>query len=137
MADAKMLVKPTLLSGPTGPYEHGYLMCRVKYSDGRIKMVGYHKYIYELEHGRVIEGMMVHHKDENKSNNDISNLELKFRSEHASLHMIGREAKIGTYECTCCKKIFKRNIRQVRHNQEIQLKKGPYCSRKCNGLENN
>ena len=45
-----------------------------------------HRYVYENEAGEIPKGYHIHHKDHDKSNNDISNLELLHHSEHLSLH---------------------------------------------------
>lgn len=48
-----------------------------------------HRYIWEKYHGQIPKGYQVHHIDENKDNNDISNLELL--SEHDHLYLHGKE----------------------------------------------
>jgi hypothetical protein len=45
-----------------------------------------HRYIWKKYNGPIPKGMWVHHKDENKLNNDINNLQLISPSEHCSLH---------------------------------------------------
>ncbi|MBE3092789.1 MAG: HNH endonuclease [Chloroflexi bacterium] len=61
---------------------HGYL---VFYINGKEYLA--HRMIWEKYYGTIPEGHIVHHKDENKLNNDISNLELKEnRSKHMKLH---------------------------------------------------
>lgn len=45
-----------------------------------------HIYVWKKYHGDIPEGFDVHHKDEDTSNNDISNLELIPHSEHMRLH---------------------------------------------------
>lgn len=45
-----------------------------------------HVYVWELYNGTVPEGYNVHHKDHDKSNNDISNLELLTAQEHKKRH---------------------------------------------------
>ncbi len=51
-----------------------------------------HQYIYcyfnNLE--KIPEGYVIHHKDFDKLNNDISNLELISKFEHKSLHGLGK-----------------------------------------------
>ncbi|MGD0510613.1 MAG: HNH endonuclease signature motif containing protein [Candidatus Micrarchaeaceae archaeon] len=46
-----------------------------------------HVVVWEFYKGKVPEGFHVHHKDNNKGNNDISNLGLLSEHEHLSLHM--------------------------------------------------
>ena len=50
-----------------------------------------HRVIYERHFGPIPPGWVVHHKDEDKSNNDPANLEAMPRSEHHRLHALGRE----------------------------------------------
>lgn len=45
-----------------------------------------HRYVWELNYGKIPDGYDIHHKDGDKSNNDISNLELITRSDHMRLH---------------------------------------------------
>ena len=45
-----------------------------------------HQAVYEYYKGEIPKGYHVHHKDHNKENNDISNLELMTNSEHQKLH---------------------------------------------------
>lgn len=61
---------------------HGYLVFCIKK-----KEILAHRMIWEKYHGAIPRGYLVHHRDENKLNNDISNLELqKNRSVHMKLH---------------------------------------------------
>jgi len=45
-----------------------------------------HRAIWEFYKGEIPEGFCIHHKDHNKSNNKISNLEALSKSDHAKLH---------------------------------------------------
>ena len=54
-----------------------------------------HIVVWEFNYGPIPEGYHVHHKDENKGNNDISNLQLMIRSEHLRVHCT--EEKIEKY----------------------------------------
>lgn len=45
-----------------------------------------HRAVWKFYNGEIPKGMHVHHKDENKDNNDISNLELLTASQHCMLH---------------------------------------------------
>lgn len=45
-----------------------------------------HRYVWEKEKGKIPAGWDIHHKDENKSNNHISNLECLPKSEHTRLY---------------------------------------------------
>jgi predicted DNA-binding protein YlxM (UPF0122 family) len=56
----------------------------------RKKHISLHRYVWEKHFGVIPENYDIHHKDENKSNNDISNLECILKSEHTRLHQIKR-----------------------------------------------
>lgn len=45
-----------------------------------------HRYIWEHEYGSIPDGFHIHHKDEDKSNNSLDNLELIDGRKHASYH---------------------------------------------------
>ena len=46
-----------------------------------------HRMVWEYYNGEIPEGYVIHHKDENKLNNSIDNLQLLTRKEHKILHM--------------------------------------------------
>ena len=45
-----------------------------------------HRYVWEYYNGKIPEGYEVHHKDFNRANNDINNLQLLTIAEHRKLH---------------------------------------------------
>jgi hypothetical protein len=47
-----------------------------------------HQWVWFSHHGKPPKKCHIHHKDENKSNNQIENLELVFGKQHVSHHMI-------------------------------------------------
>ncbi len=51
-----------------------------------------HRFVWEYHNGPIPEGMHIHHKDGDKSNNDISNLEMLTTFDHLSMHMQERVA---------------------------------------------
>lgn len=52
----------------------------------KIERVQLHRLIWEDHFGEIPKGHHIHHKDNDKENNDISNLECISKSEHAKLH---------------------------------------------------
>lgn len=124
-----MIDKPILISGPTGPYDHGYKMCMVKYADGTVRTITWHRYLYESEHGHQPAGTHVHHKNGDKKDNRLKNLEILTNANHARHH--SKSAPIKTYICPWCCNSFERDDRRVRHNQKAQKKSGPFCNRSC------
>lgn len=60
----------------------------------------YHRHVISLALGRwIIPKELVHHIDHDKSNNEISNLEIMTRSEHSSIH---NPKKVLTKHCPKC-----------------------------------
>ena len=51
------------------------------------KRVRLHRYVWEYYNGAIPKGYHIHHKDHNKDNNDIDNLELLTEKEHKQRHM--------------------------------------------------
>lgn len=78
------------LSGPTHykwsggrhPDERGYIRVTVAPGQRRLE----HTLVWEQHHGPVPRGHHVHHRDGDKGNNAIENLELLTNSEHQHLH---------------------------------------------------
>ena len=67
--------------------EHGYYLGNVIIPGRKRRYpMRLHVYIWQKYNGPVPKGYHVHHKDENKENNDISNLELLKAYTHLSLH---------------------------------------------------
>lgn len=48
-----------------------------------------HRYVWELENGKIPSGYDIHHRDRNKSNNSIENLELIKHNDHARKYSTG------------------------------------------------
>lgn len=66
-----------------------YFEARVRCEDDSGRKFRYemlHRAIWEFHHGPIPDGYDVHHKDNNRDNNDVSNFELLTRSEHSRLH---------------------------------------------------
>lgn len=48
--------------------------------------VQHHRWLWEQTHGPIPKGYVIHHKDGNKMNDDLSNLEMMTSYAHKSLH---------------------------------------------------
>jgi len=68
---------PTTLIG-----KRGYLLIYIPQKGWK----KYHHYVWENVNGKIPKGLHIHHKDENKLNNKINNLQLLTNSEHQKLH---------------------------------------------------
>ena len=55
----------------------GYYKCGTTYM---------HRYVWEFYNGPIPDGYEIHHKDFNRANNDITNLECLSKTEHKKLH---------------------------------------------------
>jgi len=93
-----------------------------------------HRIIMENHLGRLLnEDEVVHHKNGNKKDNELSNLSLTTYSEHASRHGSEKGHLVVILKCPFCGRIFERT------KSETHLAKGgniTLCSRKCNGSFN-
>ena len=96
------------------------------------------KHGYVLEHRIVMENYIgriltkdevVHHKNENKKDNRLCNLELMNDSEHRRQHSTTGRTMI-ILECPNCKVEFERERRTTHF---VKGGKNTFCSRKCNG----
>lgn len=92
-----------------------------------------HRYVMEQKLGRYLEPFeTVHHKDHNKQNNNIDNLELLSNSEHAKLHGLQQGRLYVKLKCPECNKIF-----EIPKNQSYLQKSNKYnctcCSASCRG----
>lgn len=78
-----------------------------------------HRVIFQYYYGEIPTGYDVHHRDFNPANNDISNLQLLTKSQHANIHLGAGSPK--EYICEYCGKKF------------IATSQSParFCSRNC------
>lgn len=61
----------------------GYYLSTRKIGTSRVRL---HRYMWMKYHGDIPKGFEVHHKDGNKDNNEIENLELLTKSDHLAWH---------------------------------------------------
>jgi hypothetical protein len=60
---------------------------------GKKNLMYVHRWIWMQTFGEIPKGMNIHHKDENKLNNSLENLEMISHAAHLSLHKTGSKAK--------------------------------------------
>lgn len=94
-----------------------------------------HRIIMENHLGRLLNtNEVVHHKDKNKFNNDVKNLEVMDVHTHARLHAKENPASTITLKCPWCSKIFTRQRKATWLEPSKQSKfKCTCCSRSCRG----
>lgn len=111
----------------------GYEYCRTSPPHPRRNSNGLyplHRVLAENKIGRLLKaGEHVHHIDEDKSNNDPSNLEVMTISEHAKHHASG--AELVEIVCPCCNKSFMLKPHQYRLRKARNKSSRLYCSRSC------
>lgn len=84
--------------------------------------------VWEFYNGPIPEGYIVHHIDEDKANNDISNLELVEWGEHTKKHH-AYEPFMTTVYCKHCGKPIERRTKDV--IKSAMLGRDSFCSQRC------
>lgn len=75
---------PTVLSGTAQEFEgKRYYLCGFYFQRKGCRL---HRKVWERNFGQIPDGFHVHHRDENRTNNSIENLQLLPGSAHISLH---------------------------------------------------
>lgn len=111
----------------------GYKYCRTEPPHPRRNSKGLyplHRVLVENDLGRLlISGEDVHHKDENKKNDDPSNLEVKLKAEHALEHAFERAPELVITECGFCGRPIRVNPGIYRRKMKIHTSGKLFCSR--------
>jgi hypothetical protein len=108
------------------PPNQGYI--RIRRGDDIILE---HRAVVEESIGRPLDSSeIVHHVDENKTNNELDNLEVMSNSEHARHH--ARKPTLIDLTCGMCHNTFQKNL--SKYNYAIAQGWHVYCSRSCRGL---
>ena len=86
-----------------------------------------HRVVMENALGRLLTGSeVVHHKNHNKHDNRIENLEVMTKSNHAKHHAEDRPRSILNLNCPLCGKAF------TRYSNQVSGRANVFCSRSCN-----
>lgn len=113
----------------------GYKYCRTNPPHPKANSKGLyplHRVLMENRLGRYLEGdEQVHHKDGNRDNNSIENLEVLSVREHARIHSLERQVEDIKLTCPICGESF-----MVKPNlYRLRLKRSAcgrlFCSRPC------
>lgn len=122
-----------------GPYlieqlestNYGRKQVIVHYKDGSRRTFLLSRHLMEQHLGRrLLPDETVDHKDRDKTNDDISNLQILSRSEHTKKDI----KRIKKVEITCifCGNKAQKNARDLDRGAKLG-KAGPFCSKKCVG----
>lgn len=104
------------------------------------QVISYPRYLMEQKLGRKLkDNEQVHHKDEDPTNNDINNLEIKLLGEHQREHSTKYFDKYAV--CQWCGKAFLWTAKQQRQFYDNKRRRNtvvdnPFCSRECSGQYN-
>lgn len=102
----------------------------VLYKDGKTTSMSYPKYLVEIHLGRHLEKKeTVDHFDRDKNNDQIENLVVRDRSDHAALD--ARRVLAKTAICVYCGKEFVIEGKRVKDRRPRYA--GPFCSKNCVG----
>jgi hypothetical protein len=94
----------------------------------------YHRVVMENHIKRLLEkNEVVHHKDHDKKNNDIDNLEIKDFGVHIKEHHIEKGVTVCDLICPECEKEFTRE-RNKTHIVKPSKLNCTFCSKRCRGL---
>ena len=107
----------------------------VKYHNGKRTTQSYPRYLMEQHLGReLLPHEEVDHKDDDVTNDVISNYQILTKQKNIEKHFSKPEnkRKIGTYVCPICSETFSKYENNVKHNRVLG-KAGPFCSRSCAG----
>ena len=108
------------------------------YSDKSTSTTSYARYLYEKANGVLDDELTVDHIDENPNNDMIDNLQPLTRIENIKKARANGKQATEWFEGFCleCDKSFIKPMRDVRSNQFVKGKPGPFCSRSCSGKFN-
>jgi hypothetical protein len=92
-----------------------------------------HRVIMERALGRkLLSNEVVHHRDGDKANNSLENLELITRSIHTTHHLYDRHAgKVTDRPCDHCGQLYRTSFAYMRRRQARYSQLRFFCSRKC------
>lgn len=101
---------------------------------GRKTSMSYARYLMCCHLNRILtKEEQVDHKDEDKTNDDIDNLQILTISQNnkKTILMNGRSAKTITLTCPQCYNVFTRSARHLK--PKLNAGKQPCCSKECAG----
>jgi len=128
-------MKVSKIYGPYISSKDSRSRCIIVYDDGSKRTISYPRLIVEEFLGVELQpDEDVHHIDGDITNNDISNLEVVYKSSHIREHTLKYRDEIEL-PCYYCGHIIKldHDRQQQRAIDGKAGKVGPFCSKKCSG----
>lgn len=123
-----------------GPYlrKDGRMHVVVRYTTGKKSTISYPKYLVEVNLNRyLLKDETVDHRDRDFTNNELTNLQILNRKEHATLD--AKKLKSQKFNCLECgiEMILEGNklsnfLKNCRRKNKTNS--GPFCSRRCVGI---
>jgi hypothetical protein len=109
-------------------------VCLVNKREGDRTTIAYARYLLGVKLGRYLtDKEEADHKDKNKNNDDINNLQVLTVLEHKEKTLSEtKRAETVEFICPVCEKTFNR----LKKNVKFMTAKEPKCSKKCAGLHN-
>lgn len=118
-----------------GPYkrkDNRFHICII-YDDGHRQTKSYPRYLMEQHLNReLLPSETIDHIDNDKTNNNISNLQILSLKDNAKKQAALNPRKLYTFTCPQCNTPATKYLSDVVHNRKTG-KSGPYCSRSCAG----
>ena len=109
----------------------------IVHGDGRKQTKSYPRYLLEQHLGRELtEHETVDHIDNNKTNDDITNLQILSRQANIEKDRLLHPRQVYKFVCPVCGTNAEKYFNFVKHNWK-RGRMGPYCSRKCAGTAHN
>lgn len=92
----------------------GYRKVDIKFNNGRRISKTVHRLVYEAFNGPIPNGLVINHKDEDKTNNSLSNLEAMTRAENIRYGSRGEKQKLSRKNGTGLRKEYAKNRKFTR-----------------------
>jgi HNH endonuclease len=111
----------------------------IHYIDGKRRTQSYPRFLMEKEIGReLLKEEHVDHINGDPTDDRIDNLQIlsQLENNRKLIDQSGHDARMKVCWCPVCDARFEILWSQYRANQIKQGKQGPYCSKRCNGIEN-
>jgi hypothetical protein len=113
--------------------DYNYCIVRGHPNATKNDYVLHHRVVMENHLGRLLNSNeIIHHKNGDKKDNSLENLEITFSAEHSRLHGIEKGLLLADLKCPWCKKLFQKQRRETFLVKPTKLN-CTCCSNSCRG----